>query len=89
MRKESIRFDFNSKENFNTDTDSQKVAKDAWDWFLNPIGFDYFTKNIKDKQIMILHNRQGFTLQQDDPEDDFITMDILKQVLTQSSEVFA
>lgn len=88
VRKESLRFDFNSAQNFNTDSDSQKVGKDAWDWFLNPLGFDFFTKTVKDKQIMILQNRQGFTLQQDDPEDDLVSLDIFKTVLNQSAQIY-
>lgn len=54
VRKETVRFEFNDKEKFNTDTDSQKIAKEAWDWVLNPFGLDYFIKNVKDKQIMII-----------------------------------
>ena len=54
VRKETVRFEFNDKEKFNTDTDSQKIAKEAWDWVLNPFGLDYFIKNVKYKQIMII-----------------------------------
>jgi len=89
VRAESMRFDFNSKDNFNPENDSIKVAKEAWDWVLNPIGFDNFTKSIKDKQVMIVQNRDGLTLEQDDPEDDLVSYDILKTVIKQSTQMYA
>lgn len=87
VRKESLKFDFNSKDKFNTDQDSQVVAKECWDWVFNPLGFDFFVKNVKDRQIMIIQNREGFSYQQDDPEDDLISLDIIKTVLKQSTEM--
>jgi hypothetical protein len=42
VKKESLRFDFNSKDHFNTDSDSTDIAKQAWDWLLNPIGVENF-----------------------------------------------
>ena len=54
LNKNACRFDFKSEEDFNPDTDSIKVAKKAWDWLLNPIGFDSFERDIKDKKILII-----------------------------------
>ena len=52
--KKNLRFDFNSEDNFNPDADSVQIAKKAWDWLLNPLGAEYFQKEIKDKKIMII-----------------------------------
>ena len=49
-----MRFDFNSDEDFNPDTDTAAVSKKAFDWILNPLGSDYFHKEVKDKKIMII-----------------------------------
>jgi len=46
VKKENIRFDFNSKDHFNTDCDSQAVAKLAWDWMLNPVGVESFIDSV-------------------------------------------
>lgn len=46
VRKESLRFDFNSKDHFNTDSDSIDIAKKAWDWLLNPVGVETFCEAI-------------------------------------------
>ena len=75
MNKDACRFDFNSEADFNPDTDAAAVAKKAWDWLLNPIGFDNFTKNIKDQKILIIQNRVGYTYKQDDPEDDLLSLE--------------
>jgi hypothetical protein len=61
------RFDFNSPQNFSTETDTTLIGRQAWDWILNPIGVDLFNTQVKDKQIMVIQNRRGFTYQQDDP----------------------
>ena len=61
------RFDFNSPQNFSTETDTTLIGRQAWDWILNPIGVDFFNTQVKDKQIMVIQNRRGFTYQQDDP----------------------
>ena len=42
LDKNAVRFDFNSEEDFNPDADSIAVGKKAWNWLLNPIGFDNF-----------------------------------------------
>jgi len=57
LDKNAVRFDFNSEENFSADNDSIAVAKKAWDWLLNPIGFDHFIEKIKDRKILIIQNR--------------------------------
>ena len=49
-----MRFDFNSDEDFNPDADTAAVSKKAFDWILNPLGSDYFHKEVKDKKIMII-----------------------------------
>lgn len=61
LNKNACRFDFKSAEQFSPDADSSEVAKKAWDWLLNPIGFDSFERDIKDKKILIIQNRVGFT----------------------------
>lgn len=61
LSKESLTFDFNSDKLFSADANSVDVAKKAWNWLLNPIGIERFKKEIKDKKIMILQNRSGFT----------------------------
>jgi len=81
VRKETVSFNFNSKERFNPENDSLAVAKECWDWILNPLGLDYFIKHVKDKQVMLIQQRDGFTYQQEDPEDDLISWDIIKTVL--------
>jgi hypothetical protein len=35
---------------------------------------------------MLIQQRDGFTYQQEDPEDDLISWDIIKTVLTQSGQ---
>ena len=57
LDKNAARFDFNSEENFSTDNDSIAVAKKAWNWLLNPIGFDHFIEKIRDRKILIIQNR--------------------------------
>ena len=54
VNKDNMRFDFNDEELFSPDSDSIMVAKKAYDWILNPVGFDHFKKEIKDKKIMII-----------------------------------
>ena len=49
-----MRFDFNSEEDFNPDTDTGAVSKKAFDWILNPVGSEHFNKEVKDKKIMII-----------------------------------
>lgn len=61
LNKSAARFDFNSETDFNPDVDSLKVARKAWNWLLNPIEFDDFAATIKDKKILIIQNRQGYT----------------------------
>lgn len=78
VRRETIAFDFNAKDKFNTNTDTTKIGKECWDYLLNPLGVDYFTKNIQNKQLMIITNREGFTYDQQDSEDDLISLDITK-----------
>ena len=39
-------FDFNSKDNFNTETDSTRVAQQMWDYFLNPISAQRFMQEV-------------------------------------------
>jgi hypothetical protein len=75
------RFDFNSPQNFSTETDTTVVGRQAWDWILNPIGVDFFNTQIRDKKIMMIQNRKGFTYQQDDPQDDLFSFEIFKQFL--------
>jgi len=48
-RPQTFRFEFNSQESFNTANDSVKVAKEAWDWLLNPLGVEHFKLQIKEK----------------------------------------
>jgi hypothetical protein len=67
LDKDYLNFDFDNDELFSADQDSQALAKTAWDWLLNPIGIDRFKNEIKDKKIMILQNRSGFTYKQPDP----------------------
>jgi hypothetical protein len=40
--KETLHFDFNSKEDFSPDNDSVKVATKFWNWILNPVGLKEF-----------------------------------------------
>ena len=54
VEKNSMRFDFNDEEDFNPDSDSIEVARKAWNWLLNPLGFEYFKREIKDKKIMLI-----------------------------------
>ena len=54
LNKDACRFDFKSESDFSPDADSIQVAKKAWDWLLNPIGFDKFVKDIKDRKILII-----------------------------------
>jgi len=61
LNKDACSFNFKSAEDFSPDADSSKVAKKAWDWLLNPIGFDSFAKDIKDKKILIIQDRVGYT----------------------------
>jgi hypothetical protein len=61
LTKDDLSFDFNSEKHFNADADSRVVAKKAWDWLLNPVGIERFKSEIKDKKIMIIQNRSGFT----------------------------
>lgn len=74
LNKECLTFDFNSDSDFNADSDSVQVATKAWDWLLNPIGIARFKREIKDKKIMILQNRSGFTYRQADPENDLLSL---------------
>ena len=86
LNKDACRFDFNSETNFNPDADSVGVAKKAWDWLLNPIGFDSFAKDIKDKKILILQNRVGFTYQQDDPDNDMLSLENFRAFVQETTE---
>ena len=61
LNKELCRFSFTNEDDFSPDAISTDVAHKAWDWILNPIGFDSFVKDIKDKKILIIQNRVGFT----------------------------
>lgn len=79
LNKDACRFNFNSDTDFSPDADSVQVAKKAWDWLLNPIGFDSFTESIKDQKILIIQNRVGFTYKQDDPEDDLLSLENFKR----------
>lgn len=72
LNKKFCRFDFNSEEDFGPDSDSIEVAKKAFNWILNPIDFQTFKNEIKDKKILIIQNRQGFTYNQDDPDEDLL-----------------
>ena len=71
---------------FSPDADSVSVAKKAWDWLFNPVGFDYFKKEIKDKKIMLLQNRSGFTYSQDDPQDDIFNIEVFRQFVKDKNE---
>ena len=42
LNKDSLKFDFNSKDDFTPDNDSVKVANKFWSWILNPVPFDSF-----------------------------------------------
>ena len=86
VNKDNLRFDFNDDELFNPDANSTQVAKKAYDWILNPVGFDYFKKEIKDKKIMIIQNRNGFTYRQDDPQDDIFDLGVFKQFVSAKNE---
>ena len=85
LKKNACRFDFNSEENFNPDNDSTAVAKNAWDWLLNPIGFDQFADNIKDRKILIIQNREGFTYKQDDPENDLLSLEGFRKFVEETT----
>lgn len=37
---DNARFDFNSAQNFSTETDTTAVGKQAWNWIFNPVGVD-------------------------------------------------
>ena len=43
LNKDSLHFDFNSKEDFSPDNDSSKVALKFWTWLLNPLPFSEFS----------------------------------------------
>ena len=72
LNKKFCRFDFNSEDDFGPDADSIEVAKKAFNWILNPIDFQTFKNDIKDKKILIIQNRQGFSYSQDDPDEDLL-----------------
>ena len=74
LGKDDLSFDFNSDEHFNADADSVAVAKKAWDWLLHPVGINKFKKEIKDKKIMIIQNRSGFTYKQADPDAELLSL---------------
>jgi len=54
LNKAACNFDFKNEADFSPDANCIDVARKAWDWLLNPIGFDSFAKDIKDKKILII-----------------------------------
>ena len=86
LNKDACRFDFKSESDFSPDSDTISVAKKAWDWLLNPIGFDKFAKDIKDRKILIIQNRVGYTYEQDDPEDNFLSLENFRRFVTETTE---
>jgi len=74
LNRERLTFDFNSEQDFNADANSTEVATKAWDWLLNPIGLTRFKKEVKDKKIMIIQNRSGFTYKQTDTENELMSL---------------
>ena len=81
-----LNFDFDNDQLFSADQDSQALAKTAWDWLLNPIGIDRFKKEIKDKKIMILQNRSGFTYKQPDPQNDLLSLQVFRDFIQVETE---
>lgn len=70
----ALSFDFNSSKDFSPDADSIEIAKKCWDHILNPIGVSKFLNEIQGKKVMIIQNRIGFKYDQEDPEDDLLTL---------------
>jgi len=86
LSKSSLSFDFNSDQHFNADANSVEVARMAWDWLLNPVGFDRFRREIKDKKIMIIQNRSGFTYKQSDAENDLLSLQSFRDFVQTATE---
>eukprot|EP00347_Sterkiella_histriomuscorum_P015156 403358106 len=83
LDKQSLKFDFNSKQDFNPDTDCTKVALKLWDYLLNPLKFLNFQKTIlnKHKVLVIQRGGKGFNYDQQDPEDNIISKKIIDDYL--------
>ena len=79
MDYEALNFDFNDAKNFSPDTNSVEVAKKAWNHILNPIGVDTFLEEIQSKKVMIIQKREGYTYDQELPEDNLLTLDKVKE----------
>lgn len=80
IKAEFGRFNFNDQTDFSSETDCIGVAKKLWNWLLNPISFDHFSKEIFGKQVLVIQKREkSFTYSQDDPADDLITLQMVKE----------
>ena len=79
MDYDALDFDFNDAKNFSPDTNSVNIAKKAWNHILNPIGVDKFLDEIQSKKVMIIQKREGYTYDQELPEDNLLTLDKVKE----------
>ena len=53
---------------------------------MNPVGFDNFVRDIKDRKILIIQNREGFTYSQDDPEADLLSLEGFRTFVRETTE---
>ena len=79
-------FDFNDEDDFSPDSNSVEVAKKAWEWIMNPITIERFSAEIKDKMIMIIQGREGFTYQQEHDSDNLLSLEMFKQFVIETNE---
>ena len=54
---------------------------------MNPIGFDSFNKDIKDRKILIIQNRNvGYTYKQNDPDNDLLSLEGFRRFVQETTE---
>ncbi|CDW84435.1 UNKNOWN [Stylonychia lemnae] len=80
---DNLSFDFNSKEVFNPDSNCTEVAYKLWNWFLNPLSMETFKNEIVNRQkaLVIQRSGKGFTFDQQDPEDNIISLKMINEYL--------
>jgi len=55
------------------------VAKECWEWLINPVGIKEFQEQIMGKQVMVIKRNQNFSFAQKESEDDIMSWEMVRQ----------